>query len=121
MNPLIGFYLKNLRRVQVVHRLPGRLRVKVPGLSGDGERVAPYQAVFEEALAALPGVLGVSGNPLTGSVLINYDPAATAEAAIRSWLDWAWGRIVALLQRCDREDIADEGQIKDLLRKALSS
>lgn len=121
MNSLIAFYLKNLRRVQVVHRLPGRLRVKVPGLQGSGECVAPYQAVFEEALAAVPGVLAVRGNPLTGTVLVNYDAAVTGEGAIREWLDRAWERVVALLQYCDREDIADEGQIQGLLREALSS
>jgi len=52
------------------HNVPGRLRVKIPTLSG---RPARIKAV-EELLLSLPGTEHIKPNPLTGSVVINYDP-----------------------------------------------
>ncbi len=60
------------------HHVPGRLRVKIPGLQGEpaeAERV-------ETVLRAIPGVTGVRGNPLTGSVVVLYDPDHTAQDRI---------------------------------------
>jgi P-type Ca2+ transporter type 2C len=51
--------------------VPGRLRLSVAGLMGDPSR---KQGV-EQALSALDGVSDVSANPLTGNVLIRYDPS----------------------------------------------
>lgn len=53
-----------------VHTTPGRVRVRLArGLSN-----AHQQARIERALRALPGVRHVAANPLTGSVLILFDP-----------------------------------------------
>jgi hypothetical protein len=53
-----------------VHALEGRLRLKVPEVKG-----APRKArEIERHLAQAPGVDEVSANPVTGSVLILYNP-----------------------------------------------
>lgn len=69
------------------HHVPGRLRVKIPGLQGEpaeAERV-------ETCLQAIAGVTGVKGNPVTGSVVIFYDPDRTAQDRILSVLqDQGW-------------------------------
>lgn len=52
------------------HNVPGRLRVKIPTLSG---RPARIRAV-ENLLLNLDGVEWIKTNPLTCSVVINYDP-----------------------------------------------
>lgn len=54
-----------------LHLLPGRGRVRVPGLRGD-ERLA---RLLEQRLGALPGVRGATASALTGSLLIHFDPA----------------------------------------------
>jgi copper chaperone CopZ len=53
-----------------VHALEGRLRIKIPEVKG-----APLKArEIERHLASCPGVEEVSANPITGSVLILYNP-----------------------------------------------
>jgi len=52
------------------HNVPGRLRVKIPTLKG---RPARIRAV-EDLLMILDGAENVKTNPLTGSVVVNYDP-----------------------------------------------
>jgi len=55
----------------LLHALPGRVRVHVPDLA-DG---APWR--LEGRLRRLPGVRGAQANPLTGNVLVRFDPALT--------------------------------------------
>lgn len=76
---------------RVIHHVPGRLRLVVPGL-----RTAPKAELLalarELKRALIPGkVLDVSANPLTGSVTLTYDAAAVD---IISWVE-------ALLRRED--------------------
>jgi len=52
------------------HNVPGRLRVKVPILEGRPRRIR----AVEELLLKLDGVDRVKTNPLTCSIVINYDP-----------------------------------------------
>ncbi len=56
---------------RVRHATRGRLRVYLPGLT-DGQR-QPVEA----RLGRLAGVRQVRANPLTGSVLVHFDPQAT--------------------------------------------
>ena len=61
---------------RLLHALPGRVRVQVPGWSGRGQRD------LEARLRRTPGVRGAEANPLTGNVLIRFDPAATDARAL---------------------------------------
>lgn len=56
---------------RVVHSLPGRARLRVESLKGEGEALARLQA----ALLETPGVHEVTVNPLTGSVLLEHTGA----------------------------------------------
>jgi hypothetical protein len=53
----------------VVHHIPGRLRLKLPGAKGD----PAFLDKVREALAPLEGVEEVIVNSVTGSVLVHYD------------------------------------------------
>ncbi len=53
------------------HMLPGRVRVYVPGWAGKGKRT------IETGLRLIEGVRRAQANPLTGTVLIDYDPTVT--------------------------------------------
>ncbi len=61
---------------RLVHTLPGRVRVHVPGWSGRGQRD------LEARLRRTPGVRGAEANPLTGNILIRFDPATTDARAL---------------------------------------
>ncbi|MGD8213039.1 MAG: hypothetical protein PVF32_24455, partial [Desulfobacterales bacterium] len=52
------------------HDVPGRLRVKIPILNGRPSRIR----AVENLLLNLDGIEWIKTNPLTCSVVINYDP-----------------------------------------------
>jgi hypothetical protein len=56
--------------IRMVHAIPGRVRLKVPKL-----RHNPTLArLIQERLGAVPGIQGVEVTPLTGSVVVRFDP-----------------------------------------------
>jgi hypothetical protein len=55
-----------------VHHIPGRLRVKIPGIKG--KVFMAYR--IQDSIGRLAGVHEVTVNSVTGSVLIHYDPEA---------------------------------------------
>ena len=56
---------------RIVHAIPGRMRVHMPAWEGRGPRD------LEARLRRVQGVSSARANPLTGNVLIRFDPAAT--------------------------------------------
>jgi len=53
-----------------LHMLDGRLRVKVAEVKGS----PAVATLVETELKEIPGITRVSANPLTGNVLVLYDP-----------------------------------------------
>jgi hypothetical protein len=71
-------------RLRIVHALPGRLRVHLPRLS------AATHAEVGRALSPLrrlAGVRRVSASPITGNVLVTYDPCRIDESRLLATLD----------------------------------
>ena len=68
-----------------VHALEGRLRIKVPEVRGATDTARE----IESRLRALPAVDQATANPVTGNVLVLYDPRRITHAQIvdllRSW------------------------------------
>jgi hypothetical protein len=64
------------------HTVPGRLRVKLPGLKGSPRQAERLTATVRQ----LPGVSEAAANPTTGSLLVLFDPQQTDHAAIVSFL-----------------------------------
>ena len=58
--------------------LPGRLRVKL----ADIKRAPAVARKLEERLQREPGVAEAVANPVTGSVLVHYDPRRTSSQTI---------------------------------------
>jgi len=54
---------------QVIHHIPGRMRVKLPQAKGDHQLLLQIQ----QSISPLSGVKQVEINPATGSVLVHYD------------------------------------------------
>jgi hypothetical protein len=61
-----------------MHHVPGRLRLKAAEFRN---KPSLLEAARRE-LMALRGVSSVSTNPLTGSILVEYDPLVSAPAAL---------------------------------------
>jgi hypothetical protein len=56
--------------IKIVHAIPGRVRLKVAKLRNN----PPLARVIQERLGAVRGIQGVEATPLTGSVLVLFDP-----------------------------------------------
>ena len=69
---------RDVSQYGTVHALPGRLRVKVAGV----KKSPPMAGHVEQALLQEPGVTAAEANPLTGSVLVHFDPSRTSPAAL---------------------------------------
>jgi hypothetical protein len=61
---------------------PGRVRLHVPRMQGD----TGSAALLAARLRRVPGVRNATAQPLTGTVLVEYDPEATSLARIRAAL-----------------------------------
>ena len=61
---------------RVLHTVPGRVRVHVPGWSGQGKRS------LETRLREVQGVWSAQANALTGNILLQFDPTVTNEQTV---------------------------------------
>jgi hypothetical protein len=60
------------RSMEILHALPGRVRLRVAGLKRD----PALAQVLEGRIAGYPAIRHVEASPVTGNVLIRFDPAA---------------------------------------------
>jgi hypothetical protein len=74
---------REISQYGAVHALPGRLRVKVAGV----KKSPPTAGRVEQALLQEPGVTAVGANPVTGSVLVHFDPSRTCPATLLGRLE----------------------------------
>jgi len=73
-----------VKGVQVVHAMPGRVRLKVDKVRGN----PAFAQKAQDKLGRVPGVKQVEAAPQTGSLLIYYDAAALmAEGALAALTD----------------------------------
>ena len=68
-----------MARLRVLHDIPGRLRVALPG------QVDPASAL--QSLSELDGVTLTRWSPRTRSLVVLYDPAATTPHALRETIE----------------------------------
>ena len=64
--------------LEVVHALPGRMRLKIPSLARRPRALADFAA----ALKRLDGVSEVTANPVLGTALVRYDAAALTPSLV---------------------------------------
>jgi hypothetical protein len=73
-------------RPRVVHRLPGRLRVRVPHLRRLSRKHQGVADAIGELLAVADGVDKVSASLDSGNMLVHYDPGRLGEKDILGYL-----------------------------------
>ena len=62
-------------KARIEHKIPGRIRMKVPAAKTNPLILDAYKDVF----MAIPGIDKVKTKPDTGSIIIHYDPKREAE------------------------------------------
>ena len=65
-----------------IHHVPGRLRVRVARVRRNPELAEAVRRAMER----VEGVQSAEANPLTGSVVLHYNPASTSAGALLSAL-----------------------------------
>lgn len=88
-----------------LHHVPGRIRIKCATLKGPDRRICG----IEGRLASQPGVRAVTGNALTGSIVVNYDQKITRA-----------GKIIDILARECNIDISTAVDIDSYVDERLS-
>jgi hypothetical protein len=58
------------RKAHIEHKVPGRIRMKVPSAKSDPAILEVYREIF----SVVPGILKVKTRPETASIVIHYDP-----------------------------------------------
>ncbi len=82
--------------MQLVHDVPGRFRFRSAKLKGDGRNAA----ILRGRVRALSGVTEASLNPVTGSLIVNYETTeGTREAILRDLEVLVQGPIAAARAR----------------------
>jgi hypothetical protein len=69
--------MSSKHKIKIAHATPGRIRLKVRHAKGNPDVLNPVADAFR----GIPGVERVDVNPVTGSVVLNYDPDRQVEFA----------------------------------------
>jgi len=93
-----------------VHDVPGRLRIKNEALKANPVLSAAVQSQLE----GLHGVEKITVNPMTGSILIHYDPSGLSSREI-----FKAARKVTNLKRTVAKQVSELSQARVALGKAL--
>ncbi len=79
----VSRYGSTLSSWEVVHELPGRLRLRHEGL----RKVGPFAEEVQGELLAIQGVRSCRVNPWTATLLVHHDPAALSTGQVLRVLD----------------------------------
>lgn len=79
--------IKYISAYRIVHRLPGRIRIHIPLLEKLPDDWQIYLEPSAELIKMGKGINTAEIQPITGSLLIDYDPAMMDEASVLKWLE----------------------------------
>src|ERR1700733_10497436 len=66
---------KKKHKARIEHKIPGRIRMKIPHGKANPEVLKAYSAAF----ASIPGLTKVHAKPETGRIVLEYDPKYEAD------------------------------------------
>ena len=94
MNSLLKTAFFYFNKVKVVHSIPGRLRLHIPGLENIPEEMKKYDYYTTNLIKSAEGIHDVSYSYVTGKILLPYDVKKTNEKKIVDWLNLIWKKVV---------------------------
>lgn len=110
---------KFISAFRIAHRLPGRIRIYIPVLEKLPEDWRKFLKPSTELIRMKKGINTAEIQPITGSLLIDYDPEKLDEAGILKWLENLVADFLKLETPSDRLDEANIGLRFALLRNRL--
>lgn len=95
-------------QLEIVHSIPGRLRLFVPGLSNIPEEMRKHEHYTTDLILSKEGIQSIEYSYLTNKVLIHYDEKVIQDKEIVSWLNAVWKIIV------DRSDLYEKMTLREI-------
>lgn len=95
-------------QLKVVHSIPGRLRLFVPGLSNIPEEMRKHEHYTTDLILSKEGIQSIEYSYLTNKVLIHYDEKVIQDKEIVSWLNAVWKIIV------DHSDLYEKMTLREI-------
>ena len=111
---------KFISAYRIAHRLPGRIRIYLPVLERLPEDWQMFLKPSTELIRMRKGINTAEIQPITGSLLIDYDPEEMDEAGILTWLETLVTRFLKLETQSDPLNETNIGLRFALLRNRLS-
>ncbi|CAB1063233.1 hypothetical protein D1BOALGB6SA_8016 [Olavius sp. associated proteobacterium Delta 1] len=111
---------KFISAYRIVHRLPGRIRIHIPVLEKLPEDWWIFLRPSTELIRMRKGINTAGVQPITGSLLIDYDRKEIDEADILKWLETLVAAFLKLDIPSDPLNEANIGLRFALLRNRLS-
>lgn len=94
MNPFLKTAFLYFNKIKVVHSIPGRLRLHVPGLDKVPKEMEKYDHYVTSLIKFDKGIETVSYSYVTGKILLTYNKNLTNENKILNWLNFVWKKVV---------------------------
>lgn len=95
-------------QLKIVHSIPGRLRLFVPGLSNIPEEMRKHEHYTTDLILSKEGIQSIEYSYLTNKVLIHYDEKVIQDKEIVSWLNAVWKIIV------DHSDLYEKMTLREI-------
>ncbi len=108
MNTLLKTAFFYFNKIKVVHSIPGRIRLSVPGLSNVPENMRKYEHYTSSLIKMEKGIKDISYSYVTGKVLLTYDKDVTDEKKILDWINFIWKKVI------DNEDVYNKMQPEEI-------
>lgn len=86
-------------KIQVIHSLPGRLRISLPQIKNLSQHFRQEEEIINSIFLALPGIENIVVSYLAGTALINYNPNVTNEKKILAYLK----KILSIIYRNQKD------------------
>jgi hypothetical protein len=113
---VVGQFRSWLLSPRIVHRLPGRLRLRVPALKQIGPAQREWAFVWRDLLHGMPEIESVEVDLTTGSVLIRYHPDQLTETELLAFLR-AVNRLA--LKHWDRLATTPPAELPEVLQRLV--
>ncbi|MGY0393779.1 MULTISPECIES: HMA2 domain-containing protein [unclassified Fusobacterium] len=108
VNGLLKTAFLYFNKIKVVHSIPGRLRLQIPGLDKVPEDMKKYEHYTTSIIKLENGIEEITYSYVTSKILVKYNPQLTNEKKIVEWLNFVWKKIV------DNEDVYKNMSVKEI-------
>ncbi|SHE90447.1 HMA2 domain-containing protein [Clostridium fallax] len=82
-----SYIIKHFAKVKVIHKIPGRIRLKVPTSVNIPEEFRHYDKFVVKGIKILDGIEDVTFNYVIGTILVNYDTNKVYEEKVLKWIN----------------------------------